>query len=156
VVYEHRELYSSSQKARVKSRAKTTRQGCGHSRLVYRDQSQKRIEKVMEGNMLTPQRVAQLKNLSSNIRVECHRGTVKVGQNKNQIVCEGIVLKTAKSQAKIVMELLAMLLETLLGDHYQIIPKSLGHLLEYELYGQIVNHSFGTIEFCCAAALELT
>jgi hypothetical protein len=47
-------------------------------------------------------------------------------------------LKTEKSQSKIAMELLSMLLETLLGEHYQIIPKSLGHLLGYELYGRIV------------------
>jgi len=114
----------------------------GHSRLVYRPKLEKNIrnglKSVMEGDMLTPQQVAQLKNLSSPIRVECHRGTVKAGAHRNQIVCEGIVLKTTKTQAKIVMELLAMLPETILGEHYRIIPKSLGHLLGYELYGQIV------------------
>jgi hypothetical protein len=36
------------------------------------------------------------------------------------------------------MELLSMLPETLLGEHYRIILKSLGHLLGYELYGRIV------------------
>jgi hypothetical protein len=53
-------------------------------------------------------------------------------------VCEGIILKTAKSQSKIAMELLSMLPETILGEHYRIIPKSLGNLLGYELYGRIV------------------
>jgi hypothetical protein len=47
-------------------------------------------------------------------------------------------MKTSKTQAKIVMELLAILPEKLLGEYYRIIPKSLGHLLGYELYGQIV------------------
>jgi predicted DNA-binding ribbon-helix-helix protein len=51
----------------------------------------------MEENMLTPQQVAQLKNLSSPIRVECHRGTVRAGSHKNQIVCKGIVMKTSKT-----------------------------------------------------------
>jgi hypothetical protein len=36
------------------------------------------------------------------------------------------------------MELLYMLPETLLEEHYRIIPKSLGNLLGYELYGRIV------------------
>jgi hypothetical protein len=98
----------------------------------------KGLKAVMEGELLTPQQVAQLKHLSSPIRVECHRGTVRAGSNQNQIVCEGIVLKTAKSQSKIAMELLSMLPETLPGEHYRIIPKSLGHLLGYELYGRIV------------------
>jgi hypothetical protein len=47
-------------------------------------------------------------------------------------------LKTTKSQAKIAMELLSMLPEKLLGEHYRIIPKSLNNLLGYEIYGQIV------------------
>ena len=114
----------------------------GHSRLIYRPTIEMKIRKglkeVMEGESLTPQQVAQLKQLSSPIRVECHRGTVRAGSNQNQIVCEGIVIKTTKSQSKIAMELLSMLPETLLGEHYRIIPKSLGHLLGYELYGRIV------------------
>jgi hypothetical protein len=117
----------------------------GHSRLVYRPALEMKIRQglkaVMEGELLTPQQVAQLKHLSSPIRVESHRGTVRAGSNQNQIVCEGIVLKTAKSQSKIAMELLSMLPETLLGEHYQIIPKSLGHLLGYELYGRIVANT---------------
>jgi hypothetical protein len=36
------------------------------------------------------------------------------------------------------MELLSMLPETLLGEYYRIIPKSLGNLLGYKLYGRIV------------------
>jgi hypothetical protein len=114
----------------------------GHSRLVYRPILEKKIRKglqeVMEGDMLTPQQIAQLKHLSSSIRVECHRGTVRAGPNQQQVVCEGIVLKTAKSQSKIAMELLSMLPEKLLGEHYRIIPKSLGNLLGYELYGRIL------------------
>jgi hypothetical protein len=39
------------------------------------------------------------------------------------------------------MELLSILPEALLGDHYRIIPKSLGHLLGYELYGRIVANT---------------
>jgi hypothetical protein len=96
------------------------------------------LEEVMEGGMLTPQQVAQLKHLSSPIRVECHRGTVRAGSTQQQVICEGIVLKTTKSQSKIAMELLSMLPETTLGEHYRIIPKSLGNLLGYELYGRIV------------------
>jgi hypothetical protein len=73
----------------------------GHSRLVYRPALEMKIRQglkaVMEGELLTPQQVAQLKHLSSPIRVECHRGTIRAGSNQNQIVCEEIVLKTAKS-----------------------------------------------------------
>jgi hypothetical protein len=114
----------------------------GHSRLVFRPTIEMKIRKglkeVMEGESLTPQQIAQLKHLSSPIRVECHRGTIRAGASQNQIVCEGIVLKTTKSQSKLAMELLSMLPEKLLGEHYRIIPKSLGHLLGYELYGRIV------------------
>jgi hypothetical protein len=114
----------------------------GHSRLVFRPALEMKIRKglkeVMEGNMLTPQQIAQLKHLSTPIRVECHRGTVRAGPNQQQVVCEGIVLKTAKSQSKIAMELLSMLPEKLLGEHYHIIPKSLGNLLGYEIYGRIL------------------
>ena len=114
----------------------------GHSRIVYRPNIEMKIRKglkeVMEGNQLTPQQTAQLKHLSSPIRVECQRGTVRAGPNHQQIVCEGIVLKTVKSQSKIAMELLSMLPEKLLGEHYRIIPKSLGNLLGYDLYGRIV------------------
>jgi hypothetical protein len=114
----------------------------GHSRLVYRPilelKIRKGLKEVMKGNMLPPQQVAQLKNLSSPIRVECHQGTVMAGPNQQQVVCGGIVLKTAKSQSKIAMELLSMLPEKLLGEHYRIIPKSLGNLLGYKLYGRIL------------------
>jgi hypothetical protein len=114
----------------------------GHSRLVYRPNIEMKIrnglKEVMKGDLLTPQQTAQLKHLSSPIRVECQRGTIRAGPAHNQIVCEGIVLKTAKSQSKIAMELLAMLPETILGNHYRIIPKSLGNLLGYELYGRIL------------------
>jgi hypothetical protein len=114
----------------------------GHSRMVHRPNLEMKIrnglKEVMNGEMLTPQQAAQLKHLTSPIRVECHRGTVRAGPNHQQVVCEGIILKTAKSQAKIVMELLSMLPETLLGEHYRIMPKSLGSLLGYELYGQIL------------------
>jgi hypothetical protein len=107
----------------------------GHSRLVYRPtlgiKIRKGLKAVMEGELPAPQQVAQLKHLSTPIRVECHRETVRAGSNQNQIVCEGIVLKTAKSQSKIAMEFLSMLPETKLGEHYRIIPKSLGRLLGY-------------------------
>jgi hypothetical protein len=86
----------------------------------------------------TPQQTTQLKHLLSPIGVECHRGTVRAGPIQQEVVCEGIVLKTAKSQSKTAMELLSMLPETLLGEHYQIIPKSLGNLLRYELYERIL------------------
>jgi hypothetical protein len=114
----------------------------GHSRMVYRPNIEMKIRKglkeVMEGDQLTPQQTAQLKHLSSPIRVECQRGTIRGGPSHQQVVCEGIVLKTTKSQAKIAMELLSMLPEKLLGEYYRIIPKSLNSLLGYEIYGQIV------------------
>jgi hypothetical protein len=84
--------------------------------VVYRPNLERTIRKglqeAMKGDMLTPQQIAQLKHLSSPIRVECHRGTVRAGPNQQQVVCEGVVLKTAKSQPKIAMELLSMLPET--------------------------------------------
>jgi hypothetical protein len=114
----------------------------GHSRMVYRPNLEMKIRKglklVMEGDQLTPQQIAQLKHLSSPIRVECQRGTIRGGPSHQQVVCEGIVLKTTKSQAKIAMELLSMLPEKLLGEHYRVIPKSLNNLLGYEIYGRIV------------------
>jgi hypothetical protein len=120
----------------------------GHSRLVHRPNLEMKIrnglKEVMEGEMLTPQQIAQLKHLSSPIRVECHRGTIRAGSTQQQVICEGIVLKTTKSQSKIAMELLSMLPETVLGEHYRIIPKSLGNLLGYDLYGRIVAD---TIQF---------
>jgi hypothetical protein len=43
----------------------------------------------MEGEKLTPQQTAQLKHLSSPIRVKCHRGTVRAGPTQQQVICEG-------------------------------------------------------------------
>jgi hypothetical protein len=138
----------------------------GHSRMVYRPNLERKIREglneVMKGDALTPQQTAQLKHLSSPIRVECHRGTVRAGPNHQQVVCEGIVLKTAKSQSKIAMELLSMLPETLLGNHYRIIPKSLNNLLGYEIYGQIVQDTVNfqdklrpiTIMYCHPSVFE--
>ena len=115
----------------------------GHSRLVYRPNIELKIREglkvVMEGTLLTPQQTAQLKHLSSHIRVECHRGTVRAGPYNQQVVCEGIVLKTVKSQSKIAMELLSMLPDKLLGEHYRIIPKSIGNLIGYKHYGRLVS-----------------
>ena len=114
----------------------------GHSRLVFRPTIEKKIreglKEVMKGELLTPQQAAQIKHLSSEIRVECHRGTVRAGPNNQQVVCEAIVLKTPKSQSKIAMELLAMLPDELLGEHYRVIPKSIGNLIGYEYYGRLV------------------
>jgi hypothetical protein len=138
----------------------------GHSRMIYRPNLEHKIreglKEVMKGDALTPQQTAQLKHLSSPIRVECHRGTVRAGPNHQQVVCEGIVLKTAKSQSKIAMELLSMLPETLLGNHYRIIPKSLNNLLGYEIYGQIVADTVNfqdklrpiTIMYCHPSVFE--
>jgi hypothetical protein len=115
----------------------------GHSRMVHRPNLEMKIrngiKEVLKGEMLTPQQAAQLKHLTSPIRVECHRGTVRAGPNHQQVVCEGIILKTTKSQAKIAMELLSMLPDTLLGEHYRVMPKSLGSLLGYELSKTILD-----------------
>jgi hypothetical protein len=92
----------------------------------------KGLQEIMEGDKLTPQQIAQLKHLSTSIRVKCHIGTVRAGLIQQQVVCEGIVQETAKSQSKIAMELLFMLPEKLLGEHFRIIPKSLRNLLGYE------------------------
>jgi len=138
----------------------------GHSRLVYRPNLEIKIKnglkEVMEGDQLTPQQIAQLKHLSSTIRVECQRGTVRAGPIQNQVVCEGIVLKTAKSQSKIAMELLSMLPDNILGEHYRIIPKSLNSLLGYELYGRILSDTVNfqnnlrpiTIMYCHPSVFE--
>jgi hypothetical protein len=68
----------------------------------------------------------------------CYSGTFQAGANNNPVICDGLLLKAAKSQANIVMELLAMLTNKIIGDEYNIIPKSLNALLEYETYGKIV------------------
>ena len=114
----------------------------GHSRLIYRPDIElkikKGIEEVINGKMLSPTQKAQLRNLSNPIRVVCYSGTFQAGSNTNPVICDGLLLKSAKSQAKIVMELLAMLPENIIGDQYNIIPKSLNTLLGYETYGKIV------------------
>ena len=115
----------------------------GHSRLIWRPEIQEKIKngikEIIEGGDLTPQQTAQLKNLSNPVRIECFNGTFKAGPHQNPIVCEGVILKSAKSQVKLVMELLSMLPTDLLGDHYRVIPKSLNVLLGYEIYGDIVT-----------------
>ena len=114
----------------------------GHSRLIYRPNIElkikKGIEAVINGKTLSPTQKAQLRNLSNPIRVVCYSGTFQAGSNTNPVICDGLLLKSAKSQAKIVMELLAMLPEDIVGDQYNIIPKSLNALLGYETYGKIV------------------
>jgi hypothetical protein len=115
----------------------------GHSRLLYRPIIEMKIKKglkeVIEGKILSPTQKAQLKNLSNPIRVVCYSGTFQAGANDNPVICDGIILKSAKSQSKIVMELLAMLPDDILGEQYNIIPKSLNALLGYETYGKIVE-----------------
>ena len=114
----------------------------GHSRLIYRPNIEikikKGIEEVINGKTLSPTQKAQLRNLSNPIRVVCYSGTFQAGSNANPVICDGLLLKSAKSQAKLVMELLAMLPENIIGDQYNIIPKSLNALLGYETYGKIV------------------
>jgi hypothetical protein len=87
---------------------------------------------------LSPTQKAQLRNLSNPIRVVCYSGTFQAGSNTNPAICDGLLLKSAKSQAKIVMELIAMLPKNIIGDQYNIIPKSLNVLLGYETYGKSV------------------
>ena len=114
----------------------------GHSRLLYRPgielKIKKGIEEVVKGNTLSPTQKAQLRNLSNPIRVVCYSGTFHAGANTNPVICDGLILKSAKSQAKIVMELLAMLPDDIINEHYNIVPKSLNTLLGYETYGKIV------------------
>ena len=115
----------------------------GHSRLVWRPDIQEKIKngikEIIEVGDLSPQQRAQLKNLSNPVRIECFNGTFKAGSHQNPVTCEGVILKSAKSQAKLVMELLSMLPTNLLGEYYRVIPKSLNVLLGYEMYGDIVT-----------------
>ena len=112
----------------------------GHSRLLYRPSIElkikKGIEEVVKGNTLSPTQKAQLRNLSNPIRVVCYSGTFQAGANTNPGICDGLILKSAKPQAKIVMELLAILPDDIINQHYNIVlpPVNAKRAGGYRLY----------------------
>jgi hypothetical protein len=77
----------------------------GHSRLIWRPEMQEKIKigikDIIVEDELSPQQRAQLDNLSNPVIVECFNGKFHAGSNQNPIICEGVILKAAKSQVKL-------------------------------------------------------
>ena len=66
-------------------------------------------------------------------------GIIRGGARHDPVMCEGLVLRTSKAQARASIELLGLLDEKVLGEFYGIIPRGIDKELGPQLYGELLR-----------------
>jgi hypothetical protein len=81
----------------------------------------------------------KIEGLKKEIHVRVAPGTVRGGIRTDPVMCEGLVLRTTKAQARAAIELLGLLEDNTLGDFYTIIPRGIEKELGNQLYGELLQ-----------------
>ena len=97
--------------------------------------------KLIMDEQLNETQQAQLDNLRNPIAVEVMGGVHIAGEGDYQLKLNCLVIKTSKSQKRLVMELLAMLPSDFLGNKLNIVPLTMQHHMKKEIYTAIVAQS---------------
>jgi hypothetical protein len=115
----------------------------GHDKMVWRPEIEKKINngiKAMIQNGSIPEALRlKIKGLKKQIHVRVAAGTFRGGTKNDPAMCEGLVLRTTKAQARASIELLGLLDEKVLGDFYSIIPRGIDKELGPQLYGELLR-----------------
>jgi hypothetical protein len=112
----------------------------GHDKIVWRPDCEKKINNgiqalIQNGSIPEPLKL-KIDGLTKDIYVRVAPGIVRGGKRNGPIMCEGLVLRTTKAQARAGIELLGLLEENILGEFYDIIPRGIDKALGHHLYGE--------------------
>jgi hypothetical protein len=115
----------------------------GHDKMVWRPECGKKINNGIQaliqcGSIPEALRL-KINGLKKEIKVRVVAGTFRGGPRTDPVMCEGLVLRTTKAQARVSTELLGLLDENILGEFYSIIPKGIDKELGPQLYGDILR-----------------
>jgi len=115
----------------------------GHDKLVWRPECEKKlnngIQALIQSGSISEALRLKIEGLKKEIHVRVATGSFRGGTRNDPVMCEGLVLRTTKAQARASIELLGLLDENILGDFYSIIPKGIDKELGPKLYGDLLR-----------------
>jgi hypothetical protein len=114
-----------------------------HDKLVWRPDCEIKINNgikalIQSGSISTALQL-KIKGLRKEIQVRVAPGTFSGGSRNDPVMCEGLVLRTTKVQARSAIELLGLLDDNLLGGFYTIVPRGIDKELGNHLYGELLR-----------------
>jgi hypothetical protein len=115
----------------------------GHDKLVWRPDCELKINNgikalIQSGSISTAPEL-RIKSLRKEIRIQVAPGTFSGGTRNDPVMCEGVVLRTTKVQARSAIELLGLLDDKILGEFYTIIPRGVDKELGSNLYRELLR-----------------
>ena len=94
--------------------------------MVWRPECEKKInngiQALIQSGSISEALKFKINGLKKRIHVRVAAGTFRGGQKHDPVMCEGLVLRTTKAQARATIELLGLMDENVLGQFYDIIP----------------------------------
>jgi hypothetical protein len=115
----------------------------GHDKMVWRPECEKKInngmQAMIQNGSISEALSLKIKGLKKQIHVRVAAGTFRGGTRNDPVMCEGLVLRTTKAQARASIELLGLLDEKVLGEFYSIIPRGIDKELGHQLYGELLR-----------------
>jgi hypothetical protein len=126
----------------------------GHDKMVWRPDCELKINNrtqalVQSGSISEALRL-KIKELKKEIHIRVPAGTFRGGSKNDPVMCEELVLRTAKVQARASIELLRLLDKNVLGKFYSIIPRGIDKKLGPQLYGESASNKQQYIEYATA------
>jgi hypothetical protein len=108
-------------------------------RLDYKTKINNGINTLIQNGSISHTLSLKLSGLKKVIHVRVAAGTFSGGSKNNPVMCEGLVLRTTKVQARATIELLGLLEDNILGEFYTIIPsRGIDKELGNHLYGELL------------------
>jgi hypothetical protein len=115
----------------------------GHDKMVWRPECEKKInngmQAMIQNGSISEALSLKIKGLKKQIHVRVAAGTFRGGTRNDPVMCEGLVLRTTKAQARASIELLGLLDEKVLGEFHSIIPRGIDKELGHQLYGELLR-----------------
>ena len=115
----------------------------GHDKLVWRPECEKKInngiKSIIQSGSISEALKLKIRSLKKEIHVRVAAGTFRGGPRNDPVMCEGLVLRTTKAQARATIELLGLIDDNILGQFYEIIPRGIDRELGPRLYGDLLR-----------------
>jgi hypothetical protein len=115
----------------------------GHDKMVWRPGCEKKInngiQALIQSGSISEALRFKIEGLKKEIYVRVAASTIHGGLRYDPVMCEGLVLRTTKAQARATIELLGLLDENVLGKFYGIIPRGIDKELGPQLYGDLLR-----------------
>ena len=117
----------------------------GHDKMVWRPECEKKInngiQALIQSGSISEALKFKINGLKKRIHVRVAAGTFRGGQKHDPVMCEGLVLRTTKAQARATIELLGLMDENVLGQFYDIIPRGVDKELGPKSYGELLRRN---------------